>query len=292
LAIGFLVAVSRAVSPPAPGVLPAAGWTRAVLDSALCIMAFGLAGWAAAIGCRVAGTLILHDLARPPSGQRARTSDARRAPDEREVAPLDHAEHSPHGAPLEAAVNQRTAALAALERAMASDLGTGAESLLHEFAEQFPDDRALAELQTRMAARRLQQTERQISQLQAARQVNDPARVLELYQVVVASLDSPTRGDLERDLARWFLALIQRRLRIGKIQADVVVLATQVAETFATTVEGASLRASLPTLRRSVGLCPRCASPYTGLGEACPKCLAAGPSATLRESTEHGSIQP
>jgi hypothetical protein len=44
---------------------------------------------------------------------------------------------------------------------------------------------------------------------------------------------------------------------------------------FCHTVEGASLRASLPTLRRSAGLCPRCAQPYTGLANACPQCLAA-----------------
>ena len=38
----------------------------------------------------------------------------------------------------------------------------------------------------------------------------------------------------------------------------------------ATTVEGASVRASLPTLRRSVGLCPRCAQPYTALPMPAP----------------------
>ena len=84
------------------------------------------------------------------------------------------------------------------------------------------------------------------------------------------SLDGQRRAALEQELAKWFLTLIHRRLRTGKVQADVVQLATQVAETFAATVEGASVRASLPTLRRSVGLCPRCAQPYTGVADACP----------------------
>jgi hypothetical protein len=96
--------------------------------------------------------------------------------------------------------------------------------------------------------------------------------VLELYRALGSSLAFERRGELERDLAKWFLELIHRRLRGGRIQLDVVQLASQAAETFAATVEGASLRASLPVLRRSVGLCPRCAQPYLGPNSACPQC--------------------
>ena len=123
----------------------------------------------------------------------------------------------------------------------------------------------------------------QMAQLDAARKVNDPARVIELYQGIVPSLDAERREELARDLAKWFLELIHRRLRTGKIQAEVVLLATQVAETFGATVEGASMRAALPTLRRSVGLCPRCAQPYTGTADACPQC-SAGVSGSRRQA--------
>ncbi|MHB1561909.1 MAG: hypothetical protein ACYC61_31045, partial [Isosphaeraceae bacterium] len=75
----------------------------------------------------------------------------------------------------------------------------------------------------------------------------------------------------------WFLDLIHRRLRVGRIQPEVVGLAARAAEVFGATVEGASLRASLPVLRRSVGLCPRCARPYVGTEAACPQCLAGVP---------------
>jgi predicted amidophosphoribosyltransferase len=47
-----------------------------------------------------------------------------------------------------------------------------------------------------------------------------------------------------------------------------------VADAFDSTPEGASLRAALPTLRRSVGLCARCGRPYNGIADACPACLA------------------
>jgi hypothetical protein len=56
----------------------------------------------------------------------------------------------------------------------------------------------------------------------------------------------------------------------------VVVLAAQVSEIFGATPDGASVRAALPTLRRSVGLCPRCAQPYVGSAAACPRCLSRG----------------
>jgi hypothetical protein len=87
------------------------------------------------------------------------------------------------------------------------------------------------------------------------RQVSDPDWVLELHQTLIPLLDAETRVALEADLSQWFLRLIHNRLRIGKIQTDLVVLAGRIADAFSHTVGGASLRASLPTLRRSAGLC-------------------------------------
>jgi hypothetical protein len=59
------------------------------------------------------------------------------------------------------------------------------------------------------------------------------------------------------------------------MRADVAVLAARVALSLDDTPEGASLRASLPTLRRAAGLCARCGQPYTGIAEACPICQSA-----------------
>ena len=148
-----------------------------------------------------------------------------------------------------------------------------AETRLNDFEAEFPDDPELSSLKEELARARNDIIKSGLDQLDAARAANDADRVLEIYQGLVPSLDDERRAALDHDLAKWFLSLIHRRLRTGKVQADVVQLAARFAETFATTVEGASVRASLPTLRRSVGLCPRCAQPYTGVADACPNCL-------------------
>lgn len=113
------------------------------------------------------------------------------------------------------------------------------------------------------------------ARLEASRSANDPEAVLALRDELARHLAAEALGDLDRDLARWLIRLIQRRMRAGTVRADVVQLAARVAERFGGTVEGASLRASLPTLRRSAGLCPVCGEPYTGLQDRCPRCQAA-----------------
>ncbi|WP_337177474.1 hypothetical protein [Paludisphaera sp.] len=109
--------------------------------------------------------------------------------------------------------------------------------------------------------------------LQAAREANDAARVLELREEAPEGLDEPTLGELDAELGRWMLTFVHRRLRSGPLQMDVVALVERASETFGHTKEGASLRAALPTLRRGAGLCPRCARPYVGVWEACPECM-------------------
>jgi hypothetical protein len=155
---------------------------------------------------------------------------------------------------------------------------TDAERLVGQFESDFPDDPRCAAFRKELRDARQVEIQDRLAQLEAAQDVNDPERVLELYQGLSESLEADSRAPLAAKLAPWFLGLIHRRLRVGKIQPDVVQLAGRFAETFAATHEGASVRASLPTLRRSVGLCPRCAQPYTGIGEACPRCAGGGAS--------------
>jgi hypothetical protein len=135
-------------------------------------------------------------------------------------------------------------------------------------------DPRLSSLRAEIRSAREAARSKQFAQLKAAQHANDPDRVLELHQSLIPLLEEEARGALDSELSQWFLRLVHNRLRTSKIQADLAVLAGRIAEAFGHTVEGASLRASLPTLRRSAGLCSRCGQPYAGMASACPTCLA------------------
>ena len=107
--------------------------------------------------------------------------------------------------------------------------------------------------------------------IEAARRANDPDGVIGLRDELARILHGEPIREVDRLLVKWLMALIQRRLRTGTVRPDVVELAGRVAERFGGTTEGASLRASLPTLRRSAGLCPRCGEPYAGRRRRLPE---------------------
>jgi hypothetical protein len=252
-----------------------------ICDVLVRVLAFGLAGWSATALCQSLGTAITEHHEESVHRFRELMAEADRVVGAlgRIADVLEQRPEQPTG--WDRGDAERAQGMAGIERATRSGNWPEAEALVTAFEAKFHAESPVTALKEQIAAKRRQATHGLMVELAAARQVNDPARVLELYQEVGPVLESEERIVLERDLAGWFLSLIHRRLRTGKIQAEVVSLATQVAETFGATLEGASMRASLPTLRRSVGLCPRCAQPYPGIAEACPQCLAggSGPSA-------------
>lgn len=127
--------------------------------------------------------------------------------------------------------------------------------------------------------------------IDAAREANDHGQVLSLRDALDGLLLGEPASDLDRLLAKWFMATIQRRLFEPPIGPEVAELAAAVADRFPETTEGASLRKALPTLRRSAGLCPRCAEPYAGIDDACPRCLA-GPSTLPLPTVEGPAVEP
>ncbi len=168
--------------------------------------------------------------------------------------------------------HERAHAVAEIETALRDAQWALAESLLEAFDTANPSDPKASALRESLGSTRKSALDEQIASLAAAREVNDPARVLDLYQVIAPELEPEHRRTLQSEVARWFLTLLYRRLQTGTIQVDVVELASQFANSFGATNEGASVFAALPTLRRSAGLCPRCAQPYTGVDQACPEC--------------------
>jgi hypothetical protein len=275
LALGVLMGVGCVIEP----MLSGSGASQAVriigiVNGATLALAFGLAGRGAAVSCRLIATIITERIERDVDTNERWIAQAVRGADLLERLVQAWGTIRTHSAPGHDADARRTLSAIEIERALRSGRWAETESLIDEFERAFPGDSRLGERRERFDAARRQAIEDQMAQLDAARSVNDPARVIELYHGIVPSLNPDRREELARDLAKWFLELIHRRLRSGKIQAEVVLLATQVAETFGATVEGASMRAALPTLRRSVGLCPRCAQPYRGIADACPQCTA------------------
>ncbi len=273
---------------PAPGRLARLAWARAGLSAASAVLAFVLAGWGVAALSRITAAAILEYLERAARlSERLSVGRPRYLLSlERIAESLEQRRDSVASSPAPGL--DRARSMAEIVRAARAADWVEAETRLNEFEADFPDDPELSTLKEELARSRNDVIKSGLDQLDAARAVNDPDRVLEIYQDLVPITGRRATGALERDLAKWFLSLIHRRLRTGKVQADVVQLAARFAENFATTVEGASVRASLPTLRRSVGLCPRCAQPYTGIADACPKCLKGGTQRALDACVERG----
>ncbi|WP_406693585.1 hypothetical protein V5E97_21340 [Singulisphaera sp. Ch08] len=152
-----------------------------------------------------------------------------------------------------------------------------ADTLIRAFIEAHPDDPAGPRLTRELETARAVEARGLHAKLDAAREANDPDRVLDLRDGLRPLLEDEALRTLDQDLIRWLMVVIQKRLRGGTIRVDMVELATKVAERFDHTTEGASLHAALPTLRRSAGLCARCAKPYTGIADACSECLTPQP---------------
>jgi hypothetical protein len=110
------------------------------------------------------------------------------------------------------------------------------------------------------------------ARLSESREVGDPVQVLDLRDEIAPLLVDSDRRALDRETVAWLMLLLQKRLRAGTVRSDVADLAARTADRFGATPEGASLRASLPTLRRAAGLCPRCGKTYAGLEDACANC--------------------
>jgi hypothetical protein len=191
------------------------------------------------------------------------------------------------------AVEARRAAVAGIRQAIEEARWEQLERRLSAFASEFPGAVELAGLENEAAKGRQAAADDLRARLHAARSVNDADGVIDARNALRGLLATDVSAALDRELVQWLTHLIQKRMRAGTFRADIALLAKRVAMTFADTPEGASIRASLPILRRSGGLCPRCAQPYTGVDDACPKCLGvpahSAPEAPSKDAHADGS---
>lgn len=169
---------------------------------------------------------------------------------------------------------------AAIETAIREGRWSDAVECANELARAAPDDPRAQTAPAAVERRRAEAREALSLRIEAARDANDSESVLELRAQMTALLPAAQMQEFDRDLIQWFMGQLMRRMRSGSVSIDVASLADRIATEFPASKEGASLKASLPTLRRAAGLCPRCARPYTGIEAACPECLATANATT------------
>ncbi len=250
----------------------------AAITATTYLVGFGLAGWVAGRSLRAAAELIDVLVDQAESSRRtANLTEWHVAPAlERMAVALERSLAEPREAD-----NGKAMAFAGARQAILDERWDQADRLIAALTRDHPGSSEVVGLAEELAEARQEAVDGLKAQLDAARTVNDPERVIELRDALTQHLRGDPLKDLDRELVQWLMTLIQKRMRTGTVRGDVVALATKVAGSFGDTPEGASLRASLPTLRRSVGLCPRCAQPYVGLASACPQCQAAAKAPAL-----------
>jgi len=182
-------------------------------------------------------------------------------------------------------LDPRVEAVAEIRRAIRDGDLARASLLLGDFTIDHPDAPETSVLSELLAGANVAAIADRRARLSAARSASDADAVIGLRDELAPLLSFSEREAVDREVLPWLMSLLMRRMRAGTVRADVVALAARVAESFSHRQEGASIRASLPTLRRSAGLCAKCADPYTGDENACPKCLVEAPKiAELPES--------
>jgi hypothetical protein len=179
----------------------------------------------------------------------------------------------------------RASALAGVRRAIDEGRWRQAETLARAFERSYPDAPEARWLGEEVSEGKQVAVDGLRARLDAARGVGDAEAVLSARDELAEHLQGDPRRDLDRQVVSWLMGVIRKGLAQVPVRPEVVELATRVAEHFAETSEGASLRKALPVLRRSVGLCPRCARPYAGEDDACPECLGTVTGPTLALAT-------
>jgi hypothetical protein len=110
-----------------------------------------------------------------------------------------------------------------------------------------------------------------IEQLTLAKRSADPDEALDVRAALVGRLSAEHAQTLDRQLAQWLSNHFLRALRAGK--APIVAGAWgRAVQELPDIPEMKHLRESLPTVRRSAGLCISCGRPYRGTSGRCPTC--------------------
>lgn len=271
LAVGFAVALDRVRPLVSDGQFT---WgERRVMAAVTLVVAggFAVAGWAAGRLLEAAAGLIGAVAEGAAAAVRmGHLVESRLVPGiERAVAAIEALGSGTGDAPLPPEVD-------AVRRAISEGRWTRAERLLDAFARDHPHSPQVATLTAALSAARDAEAGSLRMKLDAALADDDPGTAITCRDALTRLLGGDELGDLDRGIVRWISRWVRRRAR-GEVSAEVAAVAALAADRFGDTDEGRSLLAAVPALRRKAGLCPECARPYRGAGEACPDCAADHP---------------
>ncbi len=172
------------------------------------------------------------------------------------------------------AAEARQQAIDAVVEAIRREWWDQARRLAAAFAERYPDAPDAKELASRVETAYARKVQLLREQLDQAEKAGDAEGLLNARDRLSAYLNGTQLHQVDRRVAHWMATLLRAALVQGKAR-EVVGLAERVADSFGdTTPEGGQVRSSLPTLRRSAGLCPDCGQPYDVSLARCLACEA------------------
>jgi len=139
-------------------------------------------------------------------------------------------------------------------------------------AERFPDSTEAKGLLARVEAEYGRRVQGLRELLDEAVRANDAEAILNSRDRLSGYLAGSEFEQLDRRVARVVASYLREALAEGKAR-EIVHLAERVVDVLGdSTSEGAQVRAALPTLRRSAGLCPECGEPYDVSLVRCATC--------------------
>ena len=116
-------------------------------------------------------------------------------------------------------LDRRATGFAEIRLALTQKRWDDADALLENVLHEFPDDPEGNALQGELARSREQALDELRLRLDASRSVNDPIAVIALHEEMTVLLRGEARRELERDVARWLIGALQRRMRSGTVRS-------------------------------------------------------------------------
>jgi hypothetical protein len=173
-----------------------------------------------------------------------------------------------------AAADARQRAIESMRDAMRRDSWDQARKVASEFAERFPEAPDAKDLTAQVEAALARKVKSLRDQLDQMERAGDCEGLLNVRDRLSAYLDGTELYQVDRRVAHWTAKHLRDALVAGRAK-EVIQLAERVVDAVGdTTQEGAQVRASLPTLRRSAGLCPECGQPSDTSLARCAACEA------------------